>query len=156
MKTFSLLLLFIVSISYAQTDIWSGKYAVLVDGYPLPVDTLKIEKTADLKPEDVAARFESDLNRWNISSAKDKSDNMELLRRFLFDPENEENEYEQFGWTELHKSGKMNCADGGHFFICQTTPNSIVKFNEEESVGNKTGIFGIWLHFGYVELQKIN
>lgn len=157
MKKSTLLFLLLSFMVNAQTDIWSGSYAVFSDKESSKaIDTLTIKPSLNLKSEDVASRFESDLKRWQISSSQDKSTNFELIRRFLFDLKEDENEYEEFGWTELHKSGKMNCADGGHFFICQTVPNSTVKFNNEESVMTKTGIFGIWLHYGYVELQKIN
>lgn len=156
MKTLSLLLLLIASITNAQTDIWSGSYAVFPDKDATEaIDTMIVKAAPDLKPEDVASRYESDLKRWTVSSKIETTDDFEFIRRFLFDPEEDENEYEEFGWTELHKSGKMNCADGGHFFICQTTPNTTVTFPTEESVLTKTGIFGIWLHYGYVVLEKI-
>ena len=52
--------------------------------------------------------------------------------------------------------GKMNCIDGGHFFICQSEPETLVKFGKEESYFSKTGIFGIWLHKGLFNLNRIN
>lgn len=157
MKKITILFLFLTYLANAQTDIWSGSYAVFPDKDSLvAVDTLTIKPTADLKSEDVASRYESDLKRWTITSKREKPDDFEIIRQFLFDVEEDENEYEEFGWTELHKNGKMNCIDGGHFFICQTTPNSTVTFPTNESVLTQTGIFGIWLHYGYVVLQKIN
>lgn len=157
MKQITLLLSLLTSFANAQTDIWSGSYAVFPDKDATEaIDTMIIEAAPDLKPEDVAARYESDLKRWTVSSKIEKPDDFEFIRWFLFNPEEGNDEYAQFGWTELHKSGKMNCADGGHFFICQTTPNTTVTFSSEESVLTKTGIFGIWLHYGYVVLQKLN
>lgn len=157
MKQITLLLLLLTSFANAQTDIWSGSYVVFPDKDSLvAVDTLTIKPAADLKSEEVASRYDSDLKRWTISSKRENSDEFELIRRFLFNLEEDENEYEEFGWTELHKNGKMKCIDGGHFFICQTTPNSTVNFPTNESVVTETGIFGIWLHYGYVVLQKIN
>ena len=97
---------------------------------------------------------ESDLSRWKLTSKTDNYGDEVIARRFLFDTEDEENEYEEFGWTELYLKEEMKCLDAGHFFICQTKPNSTVKI-EDESFFTKTGIFGIRLHYGLFELEKI-
>jgi len=140
---------------YAQEiDIWSGTY---IFHYPdsEAVDSIKIEKINDLHIDDVAARYESDLSRWEISSKSDNYEDKVIVRRFLCDIENDENEYEEFGWTALHLKGEMNCLDAGHFFICSTTPNSTIMIGEE-SFFTKTGIFGIRLHYGLFELEKVD
>ena len=140
-------------------DIWSGTYIVkskIKDSVNYEtVDTLVIKKTASANPEDLAARYESDLLRWTIVSKTDSRGKHKVVRRFLFDLAEDENEYEEFGWTELHQAGKMDCLDGGHFFICKTEPKTTVQFGKEESFFTETGIFGVWLHYGLVELEKI-
>lgn len=149
------------NVSYAQkkiqNDIWSGSYVInSVNNKSLKTsDTLVIAKTADADPKEIAARYESDLLRWMMTSTKGGDKEEKIIRRFLFDPENKNDGYEEFDWTDLHKTGKMNCIDGGHFFICQTEPNTEVKFGKEEKIITKTGVFGVWLHYGLVELQKI-
>ncbi|MDH6250806.1 hypothetical protein M2347_000533 [Chryseobacterium sp. H1D6B] len=139
-----------------EPDIWSGTYVLnpVNKAGSNNADTLIIAKTKDADPKEVAARYESDLARWTIASKKDGAQEKAVIKRFLFNLEDKEDEYEEFGWTELHKEGKMNCIDGGHFFICQTAANSTVRFSKDETYLTKTGIFGIWLHYGVVELQK--
>lgn len=138
-------------------DIWSGSYKVgSVNNKELTnVDTLIITKIEDADPKELAARYESDLERWTLVSKKGGRKDQQIVRRFLFDEEDKEDAYKEFGWTDLHKNGKMSCIDGGHFFICQTEPNTKVKLSKEEEFLTKTGVFGIWLHYGLVELQKI-
>ena len=157
-KLFFILIILCCNVSYAQqktqNDLWTGSYEVhLINGDQVTkVDTLVIAKTADADPDEIPAKDEFDLARWILTSQIKET---KIVKRFLFDPENDEDAYEEFGWTDLHKSGKMNCIDGGHFFICQTEPNTMVRFNKDETYLSKTGIFGIWLHYGVVELQKI-
>lgn len=157
-KLFFFLIILGYHASYAQQkiqdDLWTGSYEVhLKNGEKVTiVDTLVVVKTADADPNKLAARYESDLARWKLTSNIKEE---KIVRRFLFDPEDDEDAYKEFGWTDLHKSGKMNCIDGGHFFICQTEPNTTVTFNKDETYLTKTGVFGIWLHYGIVELQKI-
>lgn len=141
-----------------KSDIWSGTYIVQSVNKESSgvVDTLIITKTKDVNPKEVAARYESDVARWIIGSKKNGDKEKSVIQRFLFDIENKEDGYKEFGWTDLHEKGKMNCIDGGHFFICQTEPNTKVNFNQEETYLTKTGIFGIWLHYGIVELKKID
>lgn len=160
-KLFFFLIILGYNVSYAQqkakTDLWTGSYIL----YPTNgdnatnADTLVIVKTADADPKEIAAKYKSDLARWVLTSKKEGDKDKKIIRRFLFDVENDENSYEEFGWTDLHKIGKMNCIEGGHFFICQTEPNTTVRFNKDETYFTKTGVFGIWLHYGVVELQKI-
>lgn len=78
-----------------------------------------------------------------------------LLDDFYLTQKKTEMNIKKFSWTDLYKAGKMNCIDGGHFFICQTLANSDVKFGQNENYLTNTGIFGIWLHYGVVELKKI-
>jgi len=160
-KLFFLFTVIICNISYAQKkagdDLWSGSYVLTSknDGQKADADTLIITKTADADPDKIPAKYKSDLVRWTLTSAKGGDKEQQIVNRFLFDIKNKEDAYAEFGWTDLHKNGKMNCIDGGHFFICQTQPNTEVKFNKEEKIFTKTGIFGIWLHYGLVELEKI-
>ena len=140
----------------SKADIWSGTYVLRSsngNSGATAIDTLVIEQ-ADKADDKIPVKYKSDLSRWTLTAKKDTKDKV-TIRRFLFDLENEENEYDQFGWTDLHVKGKMNCIDGGHFFICQTEPNTTVKFNKEESFFTKTGILAIWLHHGLFELEKI-
>ena len=144
--------LLIAITTYSQDkDIWSGEY-ILKSIESIPTDTIKIKKIPNLSKEDVAGRFESDLKRWEIYSEND--DDKVSLRRFLFDQQDDENEYEEFGWTALHVKGKMECIDAGHFFICQTTPNSQVTI-DDYSFFTETGVFGIRLHYGLFQLEKL-
>ena len=139
-----------------QEDIWSGKYNLkpYVEGKK---DTINfqfytIEKTSEAKVKNLASKYETDLSRWKMINQNVLEKDSVLLRRFLINEEY--NEYEEFGWTKLFKSGKMKCLDGGHFFICKTIEGSKVKIGEEEFI-SKTGIFGIMLHQGLFELHKI-
>lgn len=136
------------------TDLWSGIYAVYPNNDASAADTLIIRKTADLTADKVASRYEADLARWSITSTRDSKKEALPVRRFLLN--DDDNEYKEFGWTALHQSGKMNCIDGGHFFICKTDPNTSVEVKDEKPFKTDTGIFGIWLHFGLVTLKKIN
>lgn len=140
----------------SSKDIWSGRYELLitVQGKYQVVDTLEIRKIANAKAEKLAAQYESDLERWTIHSLKEPDEKREV-RRFLFDLEDNIDEYESLNWTDLHLQGKINCIDAGNFFICSTTPNTWVNLGEKEKYFTKTGIFGIRLHFGAFELRKI-
>ena len=164
MKKKLILLFIFISLSdttvaqQSAQDNWAANYIVFSkdNGVLKAIDTLTMERIADADKEKVAARYESDLARWTISSSRDKNKDKTVVRRFLFDPSDDNDEYREFGWTDLHKVGKMNCIDGGHFFICQTTPNTEVRLNATETFLTSTGIFGIWLHYGVVELSKID
>ena len=140
-----------------KTDIWSGSYGIyaIKDSLMKASDTLIIERIADAKADEVAGRYQSDLARWAITSTKEGKKDQTVVRRFLFVPEDKENQYKEFGWTELHRNGKMNCIDGSHFFICQTEPKTKVLFNGKDEFYTRTGIFGIWLHYGMVDLKKL-
>ncbi|MPT32323.1 MAG: phosphate ABC transporter permease [Chryseobacterium sp.] len=140
----------------SQNDIWSGSYEVYPKDDKKALDTLFIAKTKDVKSEDVPARFESDLKRWIVTSKKDERKDALVIRRFIFNLEDDDNEYEQFGWTKLYQEEKISCIDGCHFFICQTKPNTTVDFQKEGTFFTKTGFFGVWLHFGLVELKKLD
>lgn len=139
-----------------EKDIWSGNYIVntLNREGSKTEDTLIITRIKEADPDEIPSKEESDLARWSMISKRDGGKDKITVKRFLFDVENKEDAYEEFGWTDLHKQGKMDCIDGGHFFICQTQPNTTVTFGKEETYLTKTGVFGIWLHYGVVELQK--
>ncbi|MGG5208685.1 phosphate ABC transporter permease [Chryseobacterium sp. MIQD13] len=139
-----------------EKDIWSGTYLVneINSGVSRVTDTLTVARIKDADPEEIPAKEESDLARWSMTSKRDGGKDEITVKRFLFDPENDVDAYKEFGWTDLHQAGKINCIDGGHFFICQTQPNTTVRFGKDETCFTKTGVFGIWLHYGVVELQK--
>lgn len=149
-------LIFCQSKNIAKDDMWSGTYKILphnVKNYDtLKVQLYSIEKTVNANPKDIAGKYESDLLRWNLFVENGADKETVSLRRFLINKEDDE--YKEFGWTELHKAGKMNCLDGGHLFICSTTPNSTIKLGEEKFT-TKTGIFGIMLHKGLFDFYKV-
>ncbi|MFV0541491.1 MAG: phosphate ABC transporter permease [Aestuariibaculum sp.] len=153
----SISVVFLIGISnqlYSQnTDIWSGNY-ILKSMDLTPIDTIKIVKIQDVNKDDVASRYESDLNRWAILSKADNYEDKIKARRFLYDLSEDENEYEQFGWTQMYLKGEIKCLDAGHLFICQTQPNTTVKFSKDESFFTKTGIFGVRLHYGLFIMEK--
>jgi len=69
--------------TYSQEkDIWSGKY-IIKSSESIAIDSINIEKIADLKKDDVAARFESDLKRWKITSKSDNYEDEVVVRRFI-------------------------------------------------------------------------
>ncbi|MNK85770.1 hypothetical protein D3C87_1056600 [compost metagenome] len=136
-----------------ESDIWSGSYSVHPNNDAVVQDTLIISRSKDLKPEDVPAKLEADLARWTVGSKRDAKKEDILVRRFL--QNDEDDEYKELGWTGLHKAGKMNCIDGGHFFICKTDPNSTVELKGDKPFKTESGIFGIWLHYGLVTLKKL-
>jgi len=141
-----------------EKDIWPGTYFVNETNkegtQTTTTDTLVIARIPDADPDKIPAKEESDLARWSMTSKRDGGKDKISVKRFLFDVKNNKDAYKEFGWTDLHKKGKINCIDGGHFFICQTLPNTTVTFGKDEKYFTKTGVFGIWLHYGVVELQK--
>lgn len=136
-----------------ETDIWSGTYVLKTQQGQI-VDTLKIEKTKSLTKDKVAGFFEHDLERWTIASAQDKFEEKINARRFIFNPDEGDNEYEDFGWTEMHRKQEINCMDVGQIFICRSTPNTNIHIGEE-SFYTSTGIFGIKLHYGLFLMEQV-
>lgn len=138
-------------------DHWSGRYRLEIKNGDSVIDQLPIyvviRQIEDIHPEDVTYKYRSDLKRWVIMT--EGTDDEVIIRRFLFDHEEEENGYEEFGWTKLHEDGKMECIDAGHFFICKTTPNTTVNFGDDETAFTESGIFGIRLHLGLFELYSV-
>ena len=117
---------------------------------------IHISKLPDKNEKDVAARYRTDLARWQMSSPFLDEKEAASLQRFLFDDKSVE--YQQFGWTQLFLNNKMECMecmDGRHFFVCKTEPGSTVRFYEDESYTTKTGIFGILRRYGVFELEKL-
>lgn len=150
------LLILISTTAFSQkkeSDIWSGSYSVHPNNDSVVQDTLVISRSKDLKPEDVPSKLEADLARWTVESKRDSKKGDILVRRFL--QNEDDDEYNEFGWTALHKAGKMNCVDGGHFFICKTDPNSTVELKGDKPFKTESGVFGIWLHYGLVTLRKL-
>ncbi len=153
-------LLFSINTFFAQkakeVDIWSGRYRMepleKKDNTPSEV-MYTIKKLSDANPDNLAGRYQDDLKRWimiRVGKPKEKVN----LRRFLFNSEN--NEYDEFGWTELHKQGKINCMQGARFFICKTQKNKTLNIGGDENLFTKSGFFGVLLHYGAFELYKVN
>ncbi|KAF1031976.1 MAG: hypothetical protein GAK33_07209 [Burkholderia lata] len=141
-----------------HADPWSGTYVLLpwdkdsqrfVDR---AVDTLTIEKANDADAARLPSKYGSDLSRWSMSSRADETHQKRSLRRFLADSETDE--YQEFRWSTLHAQRKIECIDGGHFFICQTAPNSLVDVWDMK-FRTTSGIFGVLLHGGLFELQRV-
>lgn len=136
-----------------ETDLWSGSYAIYPNNDEVVADTLVIKKVKDLTADQVPAKLEADLGRWEVASTRDSKKEAITIRRFLSN--NEDDEYKEFGWTAMHKAGKMNCIDGSHFFICQTDAKTTVELKGDKPFYTETGIFGVWLHHGLVTIKKI-
>lgn len=74
---FTFIITGLFSCLYAQkntkTDIWSGSYGIyaIKDSLMKASDTLIIERVADAKADEVAARYQSDLARWAVTSTKE-------------------------------------------------------------------------------------
>jgi len=154
----------ITSITFCQkkvmldknVDIWSGKYRVV----PFSNDSLTeyklqhfiIERIKDAKPEDVVGKYETDLMRWTIKLESQPDIDKEEVHRFLFN--DDDDDYAEFEWTDLHKKDKMHCINGGNFFICKTLQNTDVIIGNE-TLHTDTGIFGILLHHGPFQLYEL-
>ena len=139
-----------------QKDIWSGTYN-LKSYVEEQQDTINsqiyiIKKASEAKTENLASKYETDLLRWHMLNQNNLEQEVVLLRRFLINDQYDE--YEEFGWTELYQSGEIKCLDGGHFFICKTSEGDKVNIGKENFI-SRTGIFGIMLHYGLFELDKI-
>ena len=158
MKTifFIVLMLFCTSLSAqnkSEIDLWSGSYAIYPKNDEVAADTLVIKKVKDLTADQVPSKLGADLARWEVASTRDSKKEAITIRRFLSNDESDE--YKEFGWTALHKSGKMNCIDGGHFFICQTEAKTSVELKGDKPFYTESGIFGVWLHYGLVTMKRI-
>lgn len=136
-----------------ETDLWSGSYAIYPNKDELAADTLVFKRINDLTADNLPSKLKADLARWDILSTRDSKKEAVTVRRFLSN--NEDDEYKEFGWTAMHKTGKMNCIDGGHFFICQTEAKTTVELKGDKPFYTETGIFGVWLHYGLVTIKKI-
>jgi hypothetical protein len=143
----------------ANADTWSGTYRMEPgskdNAGPIGVATYVISKAPDLVAKNAAYRYESDLTRWSMRLQEGSKNDTSQLRRFLTTEDRNGNEYEQFGWKEMHAAKKIECLDGGNFFFCRTEPNTHVRFSKSESYHTKSGIFGILLHAGVFELYKL-
>ncbi|MEM8764271.1 MAG: hypothetical protein AAGD88_10695 [Bacteroidota bacterium] len=150
-----IVLIGLCNLGYTQKkDIWSGNY-VLRSSEGAPIDTLMIKNAADLSRMTMPSSQALSPGYWRISSQRDHHKEEIAAIPFLFKIENNENDYEQFGWTVLHVEGKMDCIDAGHLFICKTEKNSQITI-QEETFFTTTGIFGIRLHYGLFELKRLN
>lgn len=139
-------------------DIWSGTYLVneINNGVSKTTDTLVVAKVKDADPDKIPAKEKSDLARWSMISKKDENKDEITVKRFLFDIKKDKDAYKEFGWTELHKAGKMNCIDGGHFFICQTQPGTQVAFGKEETYLPKPVFLGYGCIMALLNCKKKN
>lgn len=137
-------------------DIWSGHYLLKPYGDSKLDDfdakKIIIQKASDAAPEDLPSKYKTNAERWLIIDAENQNEQTEA-RTFLFNEEDDE--YTEFGWSELHKKGCMECIYADHFFLCQTQPNSKIRFSDEGSFESKTGIFGVMLHYELFEMEKI-
>lgn len=149
----AIFLIGIVKLTYSQsTDIWSGNYIIKSTASTI-MDTIQIKKTADADKNEVAGKYLSNLSRWVITAKEDDSKTKMIAREFLYDIENNRDEYKQFGWADLYKKEQITCLSVGHFIICKTTPNNTILI-DNQSFFTKTGLFGIRLHYGLFELEK--
>ncbi len=143
----------ITSQNKKSNDTWSGTYRLELLGKKTekktPKQYVQIQKIT-LEQDEESSKFLSLPDQWMMKILSEKKDK-KVLRAFSFTEEDDE--YEQFGWTELHKKGEMECLDGGRFFICKTKPKTTVTTNGE-SFFSKSGIFGVLLHYGGFELYK--
>lgn len=143
----------------ADADTWSGTYRMEPgskdNARPISVATYVISKAPDLVAKNAAYRYQSDIARWSMRLQEGSKNDTSELRRFLTNEDRNGNEYEQFGWKEMHTAKKIECLDGGNFFFCRTEPNTHVRFSQNESYTTKSGIFGILLHAGVFELYKL-
>ncbi len=157
----NIILLFLVTICAVITaqnkkniDLWSGTYRLELLDKQLEKKTseqyIKIQKIILEQNENSSSNL-SIPDQWLIKTISKKGNGGKVLRSFSFTKEKDE--YEQFGWTELHKKGKMKCLDGGRLFICKTTPKTTVTTNGESFFSN-SGIFGVLLHHGGFELYR--
>lgn len=136
-----------------ETDLWSGSYSIYPNNNEVVADTLVIKRVKDLTADQVPSKLEADLARWEVASTRDSRKEAIPIRRFLSN--NEDDEYKEFGWTAMHNSGKMNCIDGNHFFICQTQAKTTIELKGDKPFFTETGILGVWLHYGLVNIKKI-
>ncbi|MCU4119194.1 hypothetical protein [Variovorax sp. N23] len=150
----------------AERDAWSGLYrhewvantqaaqAIAATLERPEPSQLTITRAPDADPAKLMKRYQSDLARWTLAQASGGGEKSRPLRRFL------PREYAGWGWTALHEAGRMECLDGGHLFLCKTTPDTTVAFGPEgpgqETLRVKTGVFGIVLHAGAFELKKLD
>lgn len=142
--------------SHKEIDIWSGEYVIsFINDSTASKDTITIQKTKNVSAEKVTYKYKSDLKRWIIISKSNGYRDTITARRFLYDIKEGENEYDEFGWTDMYLKGEINCIDAGNFFICQTKPGTKVSFSKEESFTTTTGFVGVLLHYGLFELEKI-
>jgi len=133
----------------SKTDLWSGTYAlrfVAEDGSTPVENSLGII---------IIERSKSDPGYW-ISFAEKSTTDGATIEELSFGLDGEEDDYEEFGWTELHRDGKMNCIsiEKRHAFIFQTQPNTTVRLREG-SFFSRTGIFGVQVHAGLFEFERI-
>lgn len=156
-NTFFIVMMLLTTLLRAQNkqenDLWSGSYAIYPNNDEVAADTLVIKKIKDLTSNQVPTKLEADLARWDVVSNRDSKKEAVTIRRFLSN--DHDDEYKEFGWTAMHKSGKMNCIDGNHFFICQTEAKTTVELKGDKPFYTETGIFGVWLHHGLVAIKKI-
>ncbi len=138
-------------------DKWSGTYRMEPgskdNARPIETAIYVISKSPSLDAKNVAARYESDLMRWNMRLQGGSENDTNQLRRFLAN--GKDNEYKDFGWAQMHAANQIDCLDGANLFFCRTKPGTQVRFNKNEVFLTKSGIFGILLHAGVFELYKL-
>jgi len=142
-------------------DGWSGTYgmtwvpgAAAAAGVEQPPSKVVIAKAPDADPARRAGQDGVDRMRWTLAESGSKAGDGAELRRFR------EREYAEWGWADIHRTGGMDCLDGGRMFVCRTSPDTTVAFGPEgprrETLFARTGVFGIALHAGAFELKKLD
>ncbi len=146
--------LYLYTTAQNTKDEWSGLYQLQPYGKVLdsisPKQFYKIQKII-LDHDNTSSTYELAVNdQWTMQNMLNIEDK-KVLRAFKFSQK--KNDYEEFGWTELHQNGNIKCIDGGNLFICKTKVGTKISFGEEKFTTN-SGVFGILLHYGIFELYK--
>jgi hypothetical protein len=133
-------------------DLWSGRYALSWVAAPSrPANALEISRAPDANPADLVESYRQDLARWALTDPREPAGKARL-KRFIDD------EYREWGWSQMHAAGAIQCLHASRLFICRTAPGTTVKFGptgpQQEELVASTGLFGIALHSGAFELKK--
>lgn len=139
-------------------DPWIGTYGLRwIEGSAAAGDAgpshATLRKAADADPATVPPGEGTDPARWSLGGSADESGGV-MLRRFT------PREYRDLNWTALHAAGTIDCLSSISMFICRTAPGALVTMGQEESGGGeitptRTGMFGVALHAGAFELEKV-
>lgn len=139
-------------------DPWIGTYGLRwIEGSAAAGDAgpsrTTLRKAADADLATVPPGEGTDPARWSLGGDADESGGV-MLRRFT------PREYRELNWTALHAAGTIDCLSSVGMFICRTAPGARLTIGAEESGGGeiiptRTGMFGVALHAGAFELEKV-